>query len=82
MWDIAMRLWLAGNYAEAAKQFLNVLSEEPTNEQAYYYVASCYDALGQESETVTYYEKAIALGINESGAYIDLGSTYRIVGHV
>ena len=82
MWDVAMRLWLAGNYEEAVKQFLIVLSEEPTNEQAYYYVASCYDALGQESEAIAYYEKAIALGIDDSGAYIGLGSTYRIVGRL
>lgn len=82
MWEVAMRLWLAGKYEEAVKHFLAVVTEEPMNEQAYYYVAACYDELGKALESVRYYEKAIALGIDVASAYIGLGNAYRLLGRL
>lgn len=80
MWDLAMRLWQAGNYEEAKKQLINIIEQVPDDAQAYYRIGCCDDKLGQPSEAIPSYEKALSLGFDEVGVYIGLGRCYRAIG--
>ena len=72
------------NYAFALDAAIAQLAIEPDSALLHYYAAWACDGLGQENRAITYYEKAIALGLPEADlkeAYLGLGSTYRVTGH-
>ncbi len=80
----AVRLHDDGKYDEALHQLLHILPQYPEDALLQYHIACCYDAMGQESKAIPYYEKAIELGLNrekQKYALINLGSTLRALGH-
>jgi tetratricopeptide (TPR) repeat protein len=55
----------------------------PEDARAHYEAACVHDYLGLEAEAVPYYVRAIELGLSADelrGAYLGLGSTYRVLG--
>lgn len=68
------------------EQALALLSEllktYPENPDVNYQMAWTCDFMGNESDAVQYYEKAISNGLiaDRSGAMLGLGSTYRCLG--
>ncbi|WP_244094256.1 tetratricopeptide repeat protein [Jeotgalibacillus salarius] len=71
------------NYEEARNFMEGVLEKEPDRAEYQYQMAWCYDNLGLEREAVPHYERAIQLGLPSEdleGAYLGLGSTYRVLG--
>lgn len=74
----------AKDHHEEARQLLIQLSREyPANPIVQYETACVHDFLGLEREAVPYYLAAIENDLPEAGlrgAYLGLGSTYRILG--
>lgn len=46
-------------FAAALRGFLKLEAEEPAREEILVYIANCYDGLGQKSEAIRYYKKAL-----------------------
>ncbi|MBD1372235.1 tetratricopeptide repeat protein [Hazenella sp. IB182357] len=72
-----------GNIESAQTEMLKLVSDYPDDVQAQLECAYFHDSLGFEKEAVTYYEKALSLGIPTdqlSEALLGLGSTYRCLG--
>lgn len=70
---------------EEARELLLMLSERyPQDVEVVYQTAWAHDKLGLEAEAVPYYERSLAdRGLSDEdrdGAYLGLGSTYRILG--
>lgn len=66
-----------------SKEILVGLARFTKYPEVCYQCAWTHDAMGLEVEAAPYYERAIELGLEgESlrGAYIGLGSTYRVIG--
>lgn len=66
-----------------SKEILVGLAKFTQHPEVYYQCAWTHDAMGLEVEAAPYYEKAIELGLDSEslrGAYIGLGSTYRVIG--
>lgn len=79
----ALLLKKEGRLKESNEIFVKLAMENPENVEINYYCACSFDVLGEESEAVPYYEKAISLGLigeNMEGALLGLGSTYRTLG--
>jgi predicted Zn-dependent protease len=70
---------------EARGILLELARELPDDWEVQYQTAWVHDFLGMEDEAVSFYERALALGIPEpdrEGLVLGLGSTYRNVGRV
>ncbi|EUJ25157.1 hypothetical protein PGRAN_00440 [Listeria grandensis FSL F6-0971] len=68
-----------GNYQNAKESAKSALLKEPDNALLHYYVAWSYDGLSEETEAISYYEKALEMGLPKddlADAYIGLASTY------
>lgn len=79
----AIQLQARGEFEEARKLLLQVLIHEPDNPQANYRCACVLDALGNEREAISLYERALDNGLDGSdreAAIIGLGSSYRALG--
>ncbi|WP_282173106.1 tetratricopeptide repeat protein [Cytobacillus firmus] len=79
----AVDLRQSGNHKESNELFLKLVQEFPDNASINYQCAWSFDLIGEESEAVHFYEKAIKLGLPSKelkGALIGLGSTYRTLG--
>lgn len=79
----AVDLRKSGNHKESNEILLKLVQEFPDNASINYQCAWSFDLLGEESEAVPFYEKAIKLGLSSKeleGALIGLGSTYRTLG--
>lgn len=78
----AVRLREAGKSQEARVELLKLIAEYPDDARLNYQTAWCHDVLGLEREAVPYYERALALGLEDdrAGALLGLGSTYRTLG--
>ncbi|MFE8699985.1 tetratricopeptide repeat protein [Cytobacillus sp. FJAT-54145] len=79
----AIELRNSGNLKESNQLLLNLVKKYPDDAVINYQCAWSYDALGEESNAVPYYVKAINLGLSGKdleGAYLGLGSTYRTLG--
>ncbi|MGG2015037.1 tetratricopeptide repeat protein [Bacillus sp. S10(2024)] len=77
----AIQLRNENKFAQS-REILLSLTNFTQNPEILYQCACTHDAMGMETEAVSYYEKAIELGLEgESlrGAYIGLGSTYRCI---
>jgi len=80
----ALSLRKAGQLAASNRLFIALVKDDPTNAYLLYQCAWSYDAMGDESQAVPYYEKAIAAGLSDDdlqGAIIGLGSTFRTLGN-
>lgn len=76
----AIQLRNQGKYKEANALLVELAKQYPANAQVNYHCAWSFDVMGLEAEAVPYYEEAIQLGLEEQGAYVGLGSTYRTLG--
>ncbi|MCA0970262.1 tetratricopeptide repeat protein [Halobacillus litoralis] len=73
-----------GLYEDAIKVLRERLQTEETGE-LYHHFAQCHDALGYEKEAVTYYEKALKLGLPDEvkkDTYVCLGSSCQVLEQV
>ena len=81
--DHAIKMRESGNVDEAIHVLKELLSTDPKNAILNYQCAWCHDLLGKEIEAIPYYESAIDNGLSGEdleGAFLGLGSTYRVVG--
>ena len=72
-----------GMKKESNELLLQLVEKYPINASIHYQCGWSFDVLGEETEAIPFYEKAIELGLpnNElEGAIIGLGSTYRALG--
>lgn len=72
-----------GDYRDSNELLLRLVEKFPEDAHINYQCAWSYDVLGEESNAVPYYEKAIRLGLSGEeleGALLGLGSTYRTLG--
>ncbi len=81
----AARLMAGGEQDRVERVLLGMLEERPDNARANYLMASVCDQRGQERRAVPFYRRALAAPKELSdedltGAYLGLGSTYRVLG--
>lgn len=79
----AIELRKQGRLKESLELCLQLVQADPTSAFIQYQTAWAYDALGEETKAVPYYEKAIDLGLTDedlAGALLGLGSTFRCIG--
>ncbi len=79
----AAALRAEGRHEHAQSLLRAALAAHPDHAGAHYQLACLLDAEGQESDAVPYYERALALGLEDDdlrGALLGLGSTYRTLG--
>lgn len=70
---------------EAEAILRKAIEQWPDNGELHFQMAWCMDVQGREQEAVTWYEKAIALGLEREsleGAFLGLGSTLKNVGRI
>ena len=79
----AVRLREGDQLEPARTQLLALGAEWPDDAEIAYQTAWVHDRLGLEAEAVPFYEHALASGLapeDRLGAYVGLGSTYRVLG--
>ena len=79
----ALNMIRAGDWAGARPILVKLCKENPENASLHYRAACAHDTLGLEKEAVPFYEAALRLGLTGDeleGAYVGLGSTYRLLG--
>lgn len=65
--------------------FLEVLRDHPAEPEVLYEVGGAYDTAGQEDVAATYYERALARGLEGETlrrCYLQYGSTLRNLGRI
>ncbi|MFH8370197.1 tetratricopeptide repeat protein [Streptomyces sp. NPDC018031] len=80
----AVRMREEGRLEQARERLLALASAHPEDAEVAYQTAWSHDVLGLEAEAVPFYERALSgAGLSEEdrrGAFLGLGSTYRILG--
>ncbi len=79
----AVRLREGGQLEPARTQLLALGVEWPDDAEIAYQTAWAHDRLGLEAEAAPFYEHALRAGLapeHRIGAYVGLGSTYRVLG--
>ena len=79
----AVRLREGGALEPARTQLLALTVEWPDDAEIAYQTAWAHDRLGLEVEAAPFYEHALRTGLapeHRIGAYVGLGSTYRVLG--
>lgn len=79
----AIELRSSKQFDSAMVAFTNLIRIYPDNALVHYHFAWLFDNLGQETNALPHYEKAIQLGLPGNDlreALLGLGSTYRTVG--
>ncbi len=79
----AVRLREGDQLEQARTQLLALGAAWPDDAEIAYQTAWVHDRLGLEAEAVPFYEHALASGLapeHRVGAYVGLGSTYRVLG--
>ncbi len=79
----ANKMIVAGDLAGARPILIQLCKINPKNASLQYRAACVHDGLGLEKEALPFYEAAFQLGLNGEeleGAYVGLGSTYRVLG--
>ncbi|MEA4999912.1 MAG: tetratricopeptide repeat protein [Candidatus Limiplasma sp.] len=82
--DTALRLRAAGALTESNLLLVALAAAHPQDGAVQYQCAWSFDILSLERQAISYYEKALALGLSEKemrGAYLGLGSTHRVLGN-
>jgi tetratricopeptide (TPR) repeat protein len=72
-----------GRHEEACSLAVSLVSQHPNDAELQYHAASIHDFLGREAGAVPFYLAAIAGGLPAEylrGAYVGLGSSYRVLG--
>ena len=81
--ESAIHLRNNGKFKESNEILLKLVEGYPNDPLVNYQCAWSFDVLGEESNAVPYYEKAIRTGLSGTdleGALLGLGSTYRTLG--
>jgi tetratricopeptide (TPR) repeat protein len=81
--EVAIVARKEGRGEEALALFGELLKTSPQDPILHYQMAWTHDSLGQESQAVSYYERALEYGLKGEdlrGALLGLGSTYRCLG--
>lgn len=81
--DRAIHLREVGMKKESNEVLLKLVKEFPNDASVNYQCAWSFDVLGEESNAVPFYEKAIEIGLPDNeleGAILGLGSTFRTLG--
>lgn len=60
----AIRMYKAGNYAQSYNLLTNIVSKDPSNAVAYYYLAMNLAQIGKKDEAIANYEKVLTLSTN------------------
>jgi len=79
----ANQMIVAGDLAGARPILVRLCKINPKNASLHYRAACVHDGLGLEQEALPFYESAFRLGLKGDeleGAYVGLGSTYRVLG--
>ena len=79
----AVRLREGDQLDQARTQLLALGADFPDDAEIAYQTAWVHDRLGLEAAAVPFYEHALASGLapeHRIGAYVGLGSTYRVLG--
>ncbi|MDY0405338.1 tetratricopeptide repeat protein [Virgibacillus sp. 179-BFC.A HS] len=79
----AVALRKNGDFKQSNAMLSDLAALHPDDAIVNYQCACSFDVIGEEAEAVTYYEKAITLGLKEEdlkGALLGLGSSYRTLG--
>jgi tetratricopeptide (TPR) repeat protein len=79
----AVRLREGGELEPARTLLLALAVEWPDDAEIAYQTAWAHDRLGLEAEAAPFYERALRTGLapeHRIGAYVGLGSTYRVLG--
>lgn len=79
----ANEMIVAGDLAGARPILIHLCKINPENASLQYRAACVHDGLGLEKEALPFYETAMRLGLTGDeleGAYVGLGSTYRVLG--
>ncbi|MFE4588424.1 tetratricopeptide repeat protein [Streptomyces laurentii] len=82
----AVALRTAGRREEARDLLVALADRHPDDAEIAYQTAWAHDVLGLEADAVPYYERALAAGPDSlgaedrGGAFLGLGSTYRVLG--
>ena len=79
----AIRLREAGELQEARTVLLKLLEGNPDDAAVAYQCAWVHDRMGREREAISFYERAISLGLSGEdleGAILSLGSSHRAAG--
>jgi tetratricopeptide (TPR) repeat protein len=79
----AIRLREEGKHEAACAELSKLVQQEPDDAVIHYQCAWAHDNLGLEQEAIQFYERAIALGLEDidlQAATLGLGSSYCCVG--
>jgi tetratricopeptide (TPR) repeat protein len=80
----AIRLRDQGRLEEAREHLLALVTRFPDDAEVAYRTAAIHDRLGLEAEAVDHYERCLSgTGLSDEdrrGAFLGLGSTYRVLG--
>ena len=82
--DRAVELRNEGKYKESNEVLVKLVHTFPEDSFIHYQCAWSFDVLGEESQAVPFYEKAIQLGLSGKvleEALLGLGSFYRALGN-
>lgn len=81
----ANQMIVAGDLAGARPILVQLCQDNPDNATFHYRAACVHDGLGLEKEALPFYQEAFKLGglsdEDLEGAYVGLGSTYRVLGY-
>jgi len=72
-----------GKHEEARTLLLSLAALSPNDAELQYEAACVHDFLGHEAQAIPFYQAALAgalSGESRRGAYLGLGSTYRVLG--
>jgi len=78
--DRGMKLYEAARFNEAAEAFKHSIKQDPSNAEAYYYLANSYFRMYRDKEAVKAYKRVIELKPNHFLAYNNLGTAYHRLG--
>lgn len=79
----ASQMIVAGDLAGARPILVQLCKTNPMSGSLHYRAACVHDGLGLEREALQYYQTAFKFGLKGEeleGAYVGLGSTYRVLG--
>jgi TonB family protein len=78
--DRGMKLYEAARFNQAAEAFKHSIKQDPSNPEAYYYLANSYFKMYRVKEAVKAYKRVIELKPDHFLAYNNLGTAYHSLG--